>query len=89
MDNTAPINVGKRIDAALDFIKETGDYTVRDHYLWELKQVMASMPPDELSTTAIISLLAVLVPEHARFLAGRKPVSGPVLRLIPGRYHNN
>jgi hypothetical protein len=82
-ETTAPLNLGKRVTAALDFIETTNDYAVRDHYLWELKQVMASMPPDQLSTATIISLLAVLVPEHARFLAGRKPVPGPVLWLLP------
>ena len=85
MSNTEPVEIGLRVTAALDFLRSGGE-EMRDHYLWCVRQVMSSLPLDEVSTSALVSILAVLVPEHARFLRGREPGTGvvvaPLLKLI-------
>lgn len=78
------VETGLRVTAGLDFLRSGGGEELREHYLWQIKQMMSAMPPDQLSTSALVSLVAVLIPEHARLLAAREPgtVSGTVLRLV-------
>jgi hypothetical protein len=68
-------NIGPRVSAALNFL-QSGEEDVRDHYLWQVRQVLGDMTPDDLSTEALVSLLAVLIPEHSRVLTSRRPVGG-------------
>lgn len=85
MSDLEPIQAGLRVTAGLDFLRTAGGEDVREHYLWQLKQMMLDMPPEKISTSALVSLVAVLIPEHARVLAGRQPASGvpvAVLRLV-------
>ncbi len=52
-----------------------GGEDLRSHYLWTLDGVMGNLHPEDLSTSALVALLAVLIPEHARILTTRKPTS--------------
>lgn len=81
------VEAGLRVTAALDFLRSGGGDEMRDHYIWSVKSVLTNMAPEDLSTTALVSILAILIPEHSRFLAGRVPPSGgrpsgKILRII-------
>lgn len=43
---------------------------------------MTRMDPEDLSTSALVSLVSILIPEHAKFIAGNSPTSG---RTPPGK----
>jgi hypothetical protein len=79
-------DIGPRVSAALNFL-QAGEEDVRDHYLWQIRQVLGDLTPEDLSDEALVSLLAVLAPEHSRVLAARRPGSGKprgrLLHLIP------
>ena len=84
MSNNDPAEVALQVIAALDFVQSTPDDS-RAHFIWTLKNMMATMPPETLSTPTLASLVAILIPEHCRVLAatgqpGRGP--DPVLRLV-------
>jgi hypothetical protein len=70
-----PDDVSSRVAAALDYMGADGA-DVREHYLWVLRKMFDEVTPDDLSTSALISLTAVIIPEHARVLAGRSPGGG-------------
>lgn len=81
-----PEQFARRMDAMLNITRDeqTGDL-LRPHMLWELNQIMQRIKPDDLATSEIMGLLAVLVPIHSRFLDDRgiSPPFGPVpLRLV-------
>jgi hypothetical protein len=81
------VGVGLQVAAALDWARCGTDGDIREHCLWQLKELMTALAPEHLSTAAVVSLIAILVPEHSRFLAGRDPAAGDVgvvLRLVPG-----
>lgn len=79
------VEAGLRVTAALDFLHSAAGDDIRDHCVWQLKHVLTDLSPEYLSTATLVSLLAILIPDHARFLAGRLPMDrgpGTVLRLI-------
>jgi hypothetical protein len=79
------VGVGLQVAAALDWARCGSDEEIRGHCLWQLKEMMTALAPEHLSTSAVVSLLAILIPEHSRFLAGRDPATGEVgvvLRLV-------
>lgn len=53
----------------------------RAHLVWELKEMLAHIQPEDLRCSELLALIAVLHPVHARVLA--PPVGPPVLRVIP------
>ena len=83
MPNTEPIHIGQRITAAVNYVQAGDD--VRAHCLWTLRGILTNMAPEDLSTSALASIIAILIPEHSRFLVRRNPRLGPApLRLIAG-----
>jgi hypothetical protein len=48
----------------------TGDRLL-PHLRWELQQVMSRVRPDDLSTSEITRLLAILAPAHSRLIDRR------------------
>jgi hypothetical protein len=78
---------GSRIKAALDIL--SGDEKLREHYIWTLKTMMTHMVPEDLSTRTLVSIVALLLPEHSRFIArrmspaGRRPRARD-LRIVQG-----
>ena len=85
-NSETPQQTGLRVAAALDLLRLGNDEDVRPHAIWALKQVISDVVPEQLSTTAIVSLLSILIPEHSRILSGQGPpaVGRPrtALRLI-------
>jgi hypothetical protein len=69
------------IDAMLEVVP-TGRGRIRAHLLWEVRQVMSNMPPEELTDSELVALIAVMQAAHARAIT---PPTGdrPVLRIIP------
>lgn len=52
----------------------------RAHLVWELKEMLAHVRPEDLRCSELLALIAVLHPVHARVLA--PPVGTPVLRIV-------
>lgn len=77
MSNNAPIDVGQRVNAALDYAESVDDVEVRAHYLWEIEQLTSVVNLTDLTTSELISLTALLIPAHARFLARRGRPDAP------------
>jgi hypothetical protein len=79
------VEIGLRVTAGLDFLRTGGGEELREHYIWVLKQVMGHIKPEDLSTATLVSMLAVLIPEHSRFIGGGNPAvrEATVLRLLP------
>lgn len=73
---TEPDDIASRVTAGLGFLHSGGGDELREHYLWTLDQVMSHLHPENLSTQALVSILAVLIPEHSRFLTGRRTPPG-------------
>jgi hypothetical protein len=89
MVDTQPINVGQRIDAAIDYANSTNDAEVRPHYLATLQRLTEEVRLADLTTGELIALKSLLIPAHSRVLTGRRrpetgaPI-GKVLRIVPG-----
>lgn len=77
-------DAGSRVSAGICFLRSGGGDQLRAHYLWTLDQVMGHLRPEDLSTPTLVSLLAVLIPEHSRFLIRPTPLGpkGAVLRIV-------
>lgn len=79
------IETNLRISAGLDYVAASGDgEDVRAHYLWMVQQITRDVPLEKLTTSEIVSLVAVLIPAHSRVLG--RDVGGPpgrLLKLIP------
>lgn len=77
------VEAGLAVTAGMDFLRMNGGEDLREHYLWSLKQLMADLPPEKLSTSALVALHVILIPEHARAIReiGGRP-SGAVIRLL-------
>jgi hypothetical protein len=72
------------ISAALKYLRSCPE-DVRDHYVWLLKRLLTNLKPRDLSTESIVSLVAILIPEHSRLLASPEPGAGDggvVLNLV-------
>lgn len=83
MSNTAPINLGQRVTAALHYVESGLEIDSRAHYLWTLKNVMRNLELENLSTQTLVSLLAILIPEHSRILTSREMRQHPRgLRIV-------
>jgi hypothetical protein len=55
---------------------------IRAHLLWELRQMMAAMPPDDLTNSELAAAVAVLQAAHARAIA--PPTEDrPIFRIVP------
>ncbi len=77
------VEAGLRVTAALDFLRSGTDEDMRAHCIWCLDKVMADLRPEDLSTPTLVSLLAILIPDHSRILTGRPPArEAPILRLV-------
>lgn len=78
------VDTGLRIIAALDYAKASGE-DVRPHYLDSCRQITEDVNLDDLTTAELVALKALLIPAHARFLAGTpQPPEGygRLLRLV-------
>lgn len=75
---------GLQVTHALDYLRSSGGEDLRSHYLWVVKALMTRMTPEDLSTESLVSLVAILVPEHARFIEGKSPTARPakVLSIV-------
>jgi hypothetical protein len=49
------------------------DEDVREHYRRQIKQLMHAIAPEELSTSELVSLVAILIPGHSRVLDAAVP----------------
>lgn len=76
-------DVASRVTAALRYINLRGGDDVREHYIWLLRHVLSDMTPEDLTNSTLVSLLAVLAPEHSRVLADRR-IGGIVDSGAPG-----
>lgn len=79
-------DAASRVTAGLGYLNSGGGEELRAHYLWLLEQMMGNLCPRDLTTDTIVSLVALLIPDHARALPGLIP-PGPnggrsVLRLV-------
>lgn len=77
-----------RVAAGLHYLDAGGGEELRDHYVWLIRTMLSNLAPDDLSTSTLVSLVALLMPEHSRAIGGepgrgrRKP-RGTVIPLIP------
>lgn len=80
------IETSLRISAGMDFVAAGNDEDVRGHYLWQVKQLMHALAPEDLSTPELVSLVAVLIPAHSRLLGGQPTGrdSATVLSIVRG-----
>lgn len=71
------------MDAMLNITRDepAGDL-LRPHMLWELDQIMRKVKPEDLTTSEVMGLLAILVPVHSRFLDAGPAVPPVPLRLV-------
>lgn len=87
MPNTDPIDIGLRMTAALDYVAAGNEKDIRAHYLWLVRQMMAHMTPDDLSTSELVATIVAWMPTHSRLLGGQ-PTDGDtptILRLISSK----
>ena len=81
----------RKIDAALNYMKEDGD-TLRPWLTWQIEEILDGpqhIGLDDCTPSELMALLAVLVPVFNRGLVGGKggsslPVDATILTLIPG-----
>lgn len=77
-----------KIDAALDFISDSGD-DLKPWLIWQLDEIMAGpnrIVPADCDASELMALLAVLVPVFNRGLGGIEATAPPakLLTLIIG-----
>lgn len=79
-----------RVTAGLGYLQAGGGEELRSHYLWLLDRMLGNIRPEDLSTPTVVSLVALLMPDHSRIVGGglpdprsERPRNGVVLRLIP------
>lgn len=79
----SPEEFHRRMDAMLNITRDepAGDL-LRPHMLWELTEIMKKIKPEDLSTSDIMGLLAILVPAHSRLLSAAPPVRPVPLRIV-------
>lgn len=89
MSEDDSLETGHRVGAALDWLHAgtDEDEATHAHYVWAVKSMMTNLAPEDLSTTTLVSLLAILIPEHGRLLASKFPGwgrsdSGKILHLV-------
>lgn len=78
-----------RVTAGLNFLEANGGEELRAHYLWLLRRMLGNITPEDLGTSTVISLVALLIPEHSQVVGGvpdpgsNRPRDAAILRLIP------
>lgn len=84
------LGMGPRVTAGLNYLQAGGGEDLRDHYLWLLRRMLGNIRLEGLSTSTLVSLVALLMPDHSRIVGdgnpdkGRnRPRDGVVLQLIP------
>lgn len=86
-------DAGARVIAALGFLNSGNDDDMREHYIWAVKSIMTHLVPEQLATSTLVSLLAILIPEHSAHLRIRPTDGGPgpgkILRLVRGAPTSN
>ena len=86
--SSEPVEVGLRVTAALDYARASDEADIRPHYLWQLERITETVTLDDLTTSELVALTALLIPAHSRLLAGLSPTDqgppGKVLRLVGG-----
>lgn len=93
MSGAESYEVGLKITHAIDYAQTCGE-DVRPHYLHTIATITDEVSLDDLTTTELIALKALLIPAHARILSGRPrpdaaaPI-GRVLRLVGGAAGGN
>ena len=65
------------------------EIAMRSHLVWQARQILSHITPQDLTTTELAGLLGILVIPHSRWLDGRVVDPGGVngranLRLIDG-----
>jgi len=63
------------------------DDEIRGHLVWEAKQILSHLGPEDMTATELAAMVAAIGPAHARWLdaaLGRNQVghSAPVLSLV-------
>jgi hypothetical protein len=63
---------------------------LRAHHLWLLRRMLGNITLEDLATATVVSLVALLMPDHSRIVGGGDPDHGPkrsrdaaILRLVP------
>jgi len=69
------------IDSMLGVVS-TGRGQLRAHLLWELRRMMADMPPEKLTDSELAAAIAVLQAAHARAITP-PTADRPLLRIVP------
>lgn len=87
MSDTESYELGLKITHAIDYARSSGE-DVRPHYLRTVSQLTDEVRLDDLTTSELVALKALLIPAHSRVIEGRPrpdatpPPVGRVLRLI-------
>jgi hypothetical protein len=86
VSNTQPVEMSLRLTAALDYVAAGDASDVRDHFLWLVKQMMADMVPEDLTTEELVTTVVAWSPAHSRAISSREPSDGEsatILQLVP------
>lgn len=59
---------------------------VRPHLVWEVKQILTHITPDDLTDTELAALVAVLRAPHARWLAANLQPQRQPMGVTAGSY---
>jgi hypothetical protein len=79
MHDMRPSEIAEHIESGIDYVLTGRDY-LSDHLRRELQQVMSRVRPQDLSTTEITALLAILRPADWRVIG--RLAGNPGLRLL-------
>lgn len=79
------------VEPAVDRGAGAGGEELRSHYVWLLRRMLGNIRPEDLATTTVVSLVALLMPDHSRIVRGapgkgrsKRPRDAAILQLIPG-----
>lgn len=78
------VEAGLRVTNALDYLRVGGGEELRDYYLFATEQALSRLRLQDLRTSTLVSLLALIMPELSRIIGGRSDDGGDgvVLQLI-------
>jgi hypothetical protein len=82
------VDVSRRMSAVLDYVATGHEDDLRPHYLDRVSEMLADISDiDNLLTTELATLVALLIPAHSRALSRRigttnEPDGNRVLRLV-------
>lgn len=88
LTNTDPVGMSLRMTAAQDYVANSHDEDIRDHYLWLVRQMMADFHQagglEVLTTPDLVATVVAWMSTHSRVVSGREERGGDatILHLI-------